>query len=420
MRHFAAIPRLLPVDDLQAMFERGQFDALIPAVRERMSEDPGTLTDPFVKQWVGIRWRDLFLKAAMTDDKAIAETRKLPGPLRHLPVGGGGDPDMRRALANRFLKDLSLVDLEIELPPAQYDEIANTSMVLVPGMLTGLLHPGAHAFPTEADELQAERGWRYYRCDAHTLRGCDANSADIIETMDDGLVYDMSSRERITTEPPGDVFLIGYSKGGPDIIHFLVNHPEYASRVRAVFTWAGAMRGSYSADSIYDQIKDLDVKSSTDRLAGVLSMINPSVISAAGLRRMDEYDVIGAFDDLRTSTSEAYLNEHADYLNGLGIPFFSVTGATTPFEVPNFQFADTVRTTKFDANNDMQLTQAQATMPIDMSTRVAMLHGHHWDIAYAPFPPQMRAASPNLDHPFPKKAALTANWELLAELGVID
>ena len=35
-------------------------------------------------------------------------------------------------------------------------------------------------------------------------------------------------------------------------------------------------------------------------------------------------------------------------------------------------------------------------------------------------PAQMRAASPNLDHPFPKKAALIANWELLAELGVID
>ena len=41
------------------------------------------------------------------------------------------------------------------------------------------------------------------------------------------------------------------------------------------------------------------------------------------------------------------------------------------------QFADTVRMTRYDANNDMQLTQAQAqaTMGISMATRVAMLHG---------------------------------------------
>jgi hypothetical protein len=407
------------VSDLQRTFDAGDFDTLIAEVRRRIADDPSTFADPFIKQWVGLRWRDLFLKAAATDEKAVEETKKLPGPLRHLPVSRGNS-DLRKALANRFLKDLTLVDMTIDLPPAQMDEIRNVSLVLVPGMLTGLLHPGAHAFPDEADLLQEEKGWKYYRCDAHTLRGCDANGADIIETMDEGLVYDMAKRERINVEPPGDVYLLGYSKGGPDIIHFLVNHPEYAKRVRAVFTWAGAMRGSYSADSIYEQIKDMDIKSSTDKMSQVLSMINPSVISAAGLRRMDEYDVIGAFHDLQTSASEEYIAEHADYLNSLGIPYFSVTGATTPLEVPNFQFADTVRMTRYDANNDMQLTQAQATLPIGMATRVAMLHGHHWDIAYAPFPPHMRAVSPNLEHPFPKKAALTANWELLAELGVID
>jgi hypothetical protein len=32
----------------------------------------------------------------------------------------------------------------------------------------------------------------------------------------------------------------------------------------------------------------------------------------------------------------------------------------------------------------------------------------------------MRAASPNLDHWWPRYAALVACWELLAELGLID
>jgi hypothetical protein len=408
------------MSSLQDLYTDGHYEQFISALRDQIAQDRRTFADPFVKQWLGLRWRDLFLKAAAQDEGALAEIAKYPGPLGKLPLTRTHD-DVRKALANRFLKDLSGVDLTIELPEAQYDEIRNSALVLVPGMLTGLLHPGAHAFPTEADELQAERGWRYLRCDAHTLRGSDANGADIVETMDEGLVYDMASRERINVDPPEKVWMLGYSKGGPDIIHFLVNYPDYVDRVQAVYTWAGAMGGSFTADNIYAQIKDMDFKTSTDKMSSVLSMINPSMVSAAGLRRMDEYDVVGAFHDLQTSASEEYLVEHAEYLNSLGIPYFNVTGATTPLEVPNFQFADTVSVSRYDANNDMQLTQKQATMSsIDMATHVAMLHGHHWDIAYAPFPAHMRAASPNLDHPFPKKAALIANWELLAELGVID
>ena len=35
---------------------------------------------------------------------------------------------------------------------------------------------------------------------------------------------------------------------------------------------------------------------------------------------------------------------------------------------------------------DMQLTQEQAMSHLVLSTRLAILHAHHWDIAYAPFP----------------------------------
>ncbi len=401
-------------------FDTGDWDSVIATVRARVADDPAALADPFAKKWMGLRWRNLFLQAAEQDAAAVAEAARLPGPLRVLPLSGPGPSDTRRALAQRFMKNLTNADWALDLPPAQHDPIRETAMVLVPGMLTGLLHPGAHAFPTEADALAEERGWPYYRCDAHPLRGCSANGADIIETLETGVVYDLPTRARVTTQPPpSKVFLVGYSKGGPDILHFLVEHPEHAGRVAAVYTWAGAIGGSFTADSIYDQIKEMDIKSSTDKLAGVLSMLSPSVVSAVGLRRVDEYDVVGAFHDLRTTVAEQYLADHADYLDSLGIPFLNVTGSTTPLEVPNFQFADTVRMTRYDANNDMQLTQAQATMGISMATRIAMLHGHHWDIAYAPFPKHMRAVSPKLDHPFPKKAALIASWELLAELGLI-
>ena len=144
------------------------------------------------------------------------------------------------------------------------------------------------------------------------------------------------------------------------------------------------------------------------------------MFNRVGVRRLDEYDVKGALNDLRTDVREAFNRKHASYLDSLDIPIFALTGATTPLEVPNFQFMDAVRLSSHDANNDMQLTQKQSLLPIGMNTHLAMAHAHHWDVAYAPFPLAMRAASPNLEHCWPRYAALVANWELLAELGLID
>lgn len=95
------------------------------------------------------------------------------------------------------------------------------------------------------------------------------------------------------------------------------------------------------------------------------------------MRRFDEYDVKGAMNDLRTTVREAFNAEHAEYLDSLGIPFLALTGATTPLEVPSIQFMDAVRLSAYDANNDMQLTQKQAILPIGMNAHVAMAHAHH-------------------------------------------
>jgi hypothetical protein len=221
-------------------------------------------------------------------------------------------------------------------------------------------------------------------------------------------------------EPPKKVFLLGYSKGTPDIMSFIVNHPEYHDRIKGVFTWAGAAGGSYTADGIYGQIKDLPTEKSYEYLSALLSVISPAMLNKVGVRRLDEYDVKGAINDLRTEVREEFNRTHASYLDGLGIPLFGLTAATTPLEVPNFQFMDAVRLSSHDANNDMQLTQKQSLVPVGMNTHLAMAHAHHWDVAYAPFPLAMRAVSPNLEHWWPRYAALVANWELMAELGLID
>jgi hypothetical protein len=54
-----------------------------------------------------------------------------------------------------------------------------------------------------------------------------------------------------------------------------------------------------------------------------------------------------------------------------------------------------------------------------MATTLAVVRAHHWDLAYDPFPPRLRLGSPNLDHPFPRRAAVAATMLLLAELGLL-
>jgi hypothetical protein len=68
----------------------------------------------------------------------------------------------------------------------------------------------------------------------------------------------------------------------------------------------------------------------------------------------------------------------------------------------------------------MQLTQRQAELDVPMATALAGLRGHHWDLAYGSFPARQRLGSPNLDHLFPRQAALVATLRFLTELGLLD
>lgn len=403
-----------------AEYEEAQdYPAVIAGVRALLSADPHAVKDPWVKGWIARRWRNLFLQEAIKDPKAVDYASK-PLLLSGLPLPGllkKSNP--RQAIAERFLKDAPVSEWQAEMPVAQHDPIENTTLIICGGLLTGLLHADAHAFPVEAERLFAERGWRYLRADIHPMRSCEANEADI-EAAFRGEGLDAKGKPSADLEKPDKVFLLGYSKGTPDILSFLVHHPEYHDRIKGVFTWAGAAGGSYTADGIYSQIKDLPIEDSYEYLSALLSVISPAMLNRVGVRRIEQYDVKGALNDLRTEVREAFNRKHASYLDSLNIPLFALTGATTPLEVPNVQFMDAVRLSSHDANNDMQLTQKQALMPIGMNTHLAMAHAHHWDVAYAPFPAAMRALTPNLEHHWPRYAALVANWELMAELGLID
>ena len=109
-----------------------------------------------------------------------------------------------------------------------------------------------------------------------------------------------------------------------------------------------------------------------------------------------------------------------ELLRSFDIPVFNITGSTTAMDVPYFQIQGVMALNRYDANNDMQLTQSEATLDIPMATDLAMLNAHHWNLSYDPFPKLMRFGSPHLDHPFPREAAATAIIMLAFELGLID
>jgi hypothetical protein len=204
----------------------------------------------------------------------------------------------------------------------------------------------------------------------------------------------------------------------------LVRRPDLAPRVRALFSWGGAIGGSHLADGAYELIKDMTVPPGTlgNAIKAVLRGLYPLIRFDAEAQRVDQFDVKAAIRDLTTWQRQQFLEENREAIEALDIPIFSITGATSGLEVPYFQvqgYRD-IRRQSGDADNDMQVTQDQARWPGPMGIHLAKLHAHHWDMSYDAFPVATRLGSANLDHPFPREAAITAIVQLTAELGLIE
>jgi hypothetical protein len=224
---------------------------------------------------------------------------------------------------------------------------------------------------------------------------------------------------------PGDVVLIGYSKGSPDILALLAARPDLAPRIRAVVGWAGAVGGSYLADDIYQKLKSLPMYNQIADLTS--SEVGKQVFRLAPVaeikainRRVDEYDVLGAINSLTTGIRAQFLTDHAEAINSLPIPQFYFTGSTSLLEVPYFQRQGTLELDEYDQDNDMQLTQAQAALPSPHAPRLAMFHANHWDLSYDPFPLSRTMGSRHLKNEFARRPAMNAIVLFLAELGLLD
>jgi hypothetical protein len=153
---------------------------------------------------------------------------------------------------------------------------------------------------------------------------------------------------------PGDkLLLVGYSKGTPDILEFLVRNPELASRVDAVVSIAGAVNGSPLGDAyagLYAMVSGIDLK-----------------ICKAGDG--------GVLDSLRVKVRMSWLATHR--LPG-NVRYFSLGSFTVPDQTARLMFLTKGDLDRAEALNDGQTIFYDQLIP--GSVLLGYAHGDHWAI----------------------------------------
>jgi hypothetical protein len=137
-----SVGRRLPnsgVADLIALEKAGDYDQLIVVLRERIAVDRRVLTNAWVKQWLGRRWRDVFLTDAIRDPKALEVASARIAVAGRPPVRLGRDPRSdRQKIAERFLAHNN-DDWRLELPAARPAGQKLQSVVYCPSLVhTGI------------------------------------------------------------------------------------------------------------------------------------------------------------------------------------------------------------------------------------------------------------------------------------------
>jgi hypothetical protein len=380
------------------------------AIRQQVAANRRAFAAPEVKAWCARRWRFLFLNEAVKDPVALDHaTRRFWD--RRSP---------RQRIAEYYLLGEAQAAWRDEQPEPTAARIEKTTFVACPGLLNGLLP--VRDFQKQLPRIQQRFGMRVLRADAHPARGCEANVADLLRALNEGQGREADGGEipPLSAVPPGDVFMIGYSKGAADLLTLLVKHPAIRSRVRCVFTWAGAIGGSEIADQAAGNFGRSLLQQQALRIASDAKIFLPTGLKLGkqAIGRLHEFDTAAAVRDLTTGVRRAFLAEHTAALDALDLPMFYFSGATRLSEVPWSQRSGFRALSRIDRFNDMQVTRTSASLPMPMATDLGTLRGHHWDLAYSSF--QKRRWLNNTYHPFPKEAALASIVTLAAELGLID
>ncbi len=415
-------PATLDTNAIATALENEDYETVIEQVRSAMSADPiAAMSDPLIRDWLGRRFRNIFIGEAVDDEEAVKHSQA-PFPLKLID-----QRDTRERVAKRMIRQITDDEIRVSMPEPAIPDITETTIVFAPGLLTGLLPE--LAFQGVWPGVIKRFGVRVIASDSHPMRTAESNAVDLENAIERGIGFADGQPDQMVTADdnptaPGDVILIGYSKGAPDILALLVKRPDLAPRIKAFIGWAGAVGGSYLANDIYQKIKKLPIYNQIGDLTKsevgkqVFRLAPVAEIKAVN-RRIEEYDVLGALDSLTTGTREQFLTDHGDAINALPIPQFYFTGSTSMFEVPYFQRQGTLELDSYDQDNDMQLTQAQATLPSPHAAKLAMFHADHWDLSYGPFPMSRTMGSRHLKNEFARRPAMNAIVLFLAELGIL-
>lgn len=402
--------------DIGTLIANADYQTVIDEVAARVRHDAAAaFADPIIQEWLGRRYRNIFLTECEGDPRAMRAAR-VGSPLRLID-----GRSRRQQLAKKFFRRLPAEEAADELPQVREVHNPEVALVFAPDLMTGLLP--VLAFQSVWPQIQARFGIRIIAADSHPVRSSRANVDDLTAAVDhghglgaDGL---LPSRKRPAVAPQ-DVVLIGYSKGAADVLELLLARPDLAQRIRCVVGWGGLFGGSYIADDIHASFEQDDRVPMARQVGKRLRRLVPVVQVDRVGRRLSEYDIPGALADETTRVRKRFWSEHIDDIAALGIPFLTVSGATTVTDVPYYQALGYVQLNSYDPDNDMQITQAQARVPLRSAAHLAMFRAHHWDLAYDPFPWWQTLGSLNVDHKFARLPAMAALVLLLAEIGLLD
>ncbi len=397
-----------PLGRLAAADASDRFEEALAVVRQAISADPsGSLSHPLVKAWMARRYRYLFTVECARSPEALG--------LAGLSLGVAPDSATRQQLAARFLAGIDPGEVAGEQPDPPDPHLVGSTLLFAPGLLTGLLPDLAlcDVWPL----MHARFGLRVIAADAHPMRGCRANVADLAAALTQGVGYDEAGHFRgpgEATPPEGDVLVVAYSKGGPDTLALLAERPELAGRVRAVVGWAPAFLGSPVADeALALQLRD---PRTLDRAQRALAAFGPVLTGGERDhfdRRIDEYDPTGAVRDLTRGQRSQWWAAHRVAIAATGIPFLTVAA--------DAGLAEHEAEAGVDGGSDLQLRVPDTRLDLPSFVALAVVRTDHWDIAYPHRTHGGHAptTATRAFQPFPRAAAMAALIRTLAEVGLL-